>query len=92
MLILVNLSVRVHMHIIIRVTIVSDQGTSLVVAGEFDRGWVNGVDWSKISVSFMDNHGLILVEGGLSDLRVDLLVDFDVATNFGKLDAVGAGT
>lgn len=73
-----------------RVAIILDQGAPVLVAGQLNGIWVDGLDWCEESLTVVDNHGFFVVVGGSSELWVNAWVNVGVATDHGEVDTVSA--
>lgn len=80
------------MNVVMWVAIVLNQSTSVLIAGEFDRIWVDGVDWREEGLSIVHYNGRFVVVGGSSKLWVGLRVDVGVATDNGQIYSMGAAS
>lgn len=76
--------------VVVGVSIILDQGTAVVVASEFNGVRVDGVDRGQESLTFVHNHGSVGVNGGSSNLRIDMGANLHVTSDHGKFNSVGA--
>lgn len=88
----VDIGVWVLKYVIVRVSIIWDQGASMIVAGQLHLGCVNSIDRGKESATLVHDHSLVLVKGSHRELRVNGRGYFDVATNLRKRDSMCAMT
>ena len=77
-------------HIIVRVSIVRDQGTTVVVACELDLGWVDMANGCKNRLAIVLDDSICLADSGGSDFRVDIGADRHVASDYVESIAVSA--
>ena len=80
------------MNVVMRVAIVLNQSASMLVAGELDSVWVDGVDGREEGLSIVHDNGRFVVVGGGGELWVRLGIDVGVAADDGQVDTVGAAT
>lgn len=66
-----------------RVAIVLNQSASMLVAGELDSVWVDGVDGREEGLSIVHDNGRFVVVGGGGELWVRLGIDVGVAADDG---------
>ena len=80
----------IDMDVIMRVAIIRDQNTAIIIAGEFNLAWVNLVNICIDSLSVVLDHSLCGRDCSSSDLRMHIWAGLNVATDFVEDDAVGA--
>jgi len=74
--------------VVVRVTVILDQSTAMVVASKLDGARVDGVDRGQESFTFVDNDSGVGVNGGSGDLRIDMGANLDVTTDHRKFNSV----
>lgn len=84
--------VTVGVNVVMRVAIVLNQSAAMLVAGELDSFWVDGVDRREEGLPIVHNNGRFVVVGGRSELWVRLGVYVGVAADDGQVDSVGASS
>ena len=75
--------------VVVRVSVILDQGTAVVVASELNSVRVDGVDRGQESFTFVDNDGSVGVNSGSGDLRVDMGANLHVTSDHRKFNSVG---
>jgi len=83
-----DLSVGMVVYVVVRVAIISDECTSMVVTCEFNCIWVNGIDRGQVRSALVHDNCLVLVKRGLCYLWIDFLGDLDISSNFWQFNAV----
>lgn len=67
--------------IVMRISIIGDQGTACVVTCELDHVWVDVIERSDDRFTINLNHSLVRVYSGGSELGVDVASSLDVASS-----------
>lgn len=81
--------VGMDMDVIMRVTIVRDQGTSVVVARQLNCVNIDCVDWGEECLSLVNDYSMVCSYSGCSELRVNVCAHGNVTTNLWQLNSVG---
>ena len=81
--------VTVGVDIVVRVSIIGDQGAASIVTGEFDLVWVDVIERSDNSLAINLDHSLVRVDCGSSELWVNVSSSFNISSSDVELNTVG---
>lgn len=78
LVVMVVMGMRVD--IVVRVSIIGDQGAASIVTGKFDLGWVDGIERGNNSLAVNLDHSLVRVDCGGSELWVNVISSLGVSS------------
>jgi len=81
--------VTVGVDIVVRVSIIGDQGAASIVTAEFDLVWVDLIERNDHSLAINLDHSLVRVDCGSSELWVNVSSSFNVSSSDVELNTVG---
>ena len=81
--------VHVDSDVVVWVTVIWDQGTSIVVSDKFDLVGVDPVHGGEVGLTIVYHYGGFLIVGSGSDLGVDIRANVSVSSDKREFNAVG---